>query len=248
MAVSFPTISTARITQLFNNYNPSMYGGDGRHKGIDYGTPAGTPVYACMDGTVSVATVAQTGYGRHIRLQHLDGSMSIYGHLTKLLVRVGEQVRAGQEIGKSGGDPNDGIDGDGLSTGAHLHWEIRPPGKTSTDQGAVDPKEYCLQYVPAPVEFAECIAAVGLNVRSAPMTTAPSLFLLMRKETVRVVEHGVGGWVRLHGLRPEWCSSEYLHFTGNTRTMTVSVETFPEWIDAEKLARLWAAHPELHAA
>ena len=52
--------------------------------------------------------------------------------------------------------------------------------------------------------------------------------------------------VRLHSLRSKWCSSDYLFFTGETKTPTVPVETLPEWTDAEKLARLWAAHSELH--
>ena len=111
----------------------------------------------------------------------------------------------------------------------------------------MDPNEYCLKYVVAlAAEVAECTAAVGLNVRAAPIATAPSLYLLTRKETDRVVERGIGGWVRLHGLRPEWCSSEYVHFTGEVVTMTAPVEPLPEFTDAEKLQRLWVAHPELH--
>jgi hypothetical protein len=111
----------------------------------------------------------------------------------------------------------------------------------------VDPNEYCLKYGQAvSAKVAECTAAVGLNVRAAPIATAPSLYLLMRKQSVRVVEHGVGGWVRLHGLRSEWCSSEWLHFTGETVAAIPPVASVPELTDAEKLARLWAAHMELH--
>ena len=238
MIASFPTIPTACVTQNFNNYNPTMYSGDGRHKGIDYGVSSGTPVYACLDGKVITAATQQTGYGRHVRIQHPDGAVSIYGHLTKILVSVGDAVTAGQEIGKSGGDPKDGIDGDGFSTGAHLHWEIRPPGKTSTDQGAVDPIEYCMRSLPATTQTAEVSEVSGLNVRAAPINGAV-LYSVTRKQVLQIAEI-VNGWARIHALRAEWCSAAYLFLTD-----PVVPPVAPELADSEKLARLWAAHPEL---
>jgi len=72
-----PTIPTAIITQNFNNYRPDLYGGDGRHKGIDYGIPTGTPVYACMSGLVELAAVANNGYGRHVVVKHGDGAHAL---------------------------------------------------------------------------------------------------------------------------------------------------------------------------
>lgn len=246
MKVAFPTIPTAPITQVFNNYNPALYGGDHRHKGIDYGILPNNPVYACMDGIVSVATNGQTGYGRHIRIQHDDGSLSIYGHLNKLLVSIGDMVEAGQEIGKSGGDPRDGVDGDGLSTGAHLHFEIRPPGAHGTDQSAVDPEKWLLQYIPAEIRTATVTAYSGLNVRSKPDANAPKTRYnaLQRRETVQVVELS-GKWARLRSVRPEWCFSDWLEFTGEAETVEGAPVVKPELTDAEKLERLWQAHPEL---
>lgn len=244
---NFPTIPTAFITQVFNNYAPGSYAGDGRHKGIDYGINVGSPIYACLAGMVEVATVQQTGYGRHVRVRHADGSLGIYGHLSELLCKVGDQVGDGQLIGKSGGDPRDKIDGDGFSTGAHLHWEIRPAGVT-TDQGAVDPNLYCIKLLAAKWENAECTASVGLNVRSAPSGGAPVLYTLKKREQVQVVEQ-VNGWARLNALRPEWCSLQYLALSGVFgESGGVPVVTPPpaELTDGEKLARLWAAHPELH--
>lgn len=242
MNTSFPTISNAPVTQVYGNYNPAMYGGDRKHKGIDYGIMAGTPVYACMPGTIHTAINTQTGYGRHVRILHPDGSMSIYGHLSKLLVSAGDVVDAGREIGKSGGDPRDGIDGDGLSTGAHLHWEIRPPGKHASDQTAVDPMEYCLQYMPETVDIGE-VTAAGLNVRSDAQAAAPRLATLFRKEIVKIVEQK-NGWGKLYSLRNEWVFMQYVHLTGN---VVKPASPAPAVIaDAEKLARLWAAHPELH--
>lgn len=244
MNVAFPTIPTAMVTQTFGNVNPALYGGDHKHKGIDYGVIAGTPVYACMDGVVTIATNQQTGYGRHVRLVHDDSCMSIYGHLSALMVRAGDYVKAGQQIGKSGGDPKDAIDGDGLSTGPHLHWEIRPQGLHASDQGAVDPMQYCMKYLPASLQTAEVSAESGLNVRDMPMAAGRYLSLLYRKQAVRVVETK-DGWARLHSLRPEWVSAKYLYFTGDV----IHVDAAPEAKEislAEKVALLWAAHPELH--
>ena len=247
--VCFPTLKTAHVTQVFGNYNPAMYGGDRRHKGIDYGVMPGTPIYACMDGLVHMATNQQTGYGRHVRLIHPDGSMSIYGHLNVLLVTAGETVKAGQEIGKSGGDPGDKVDGDGLSTGPHLHWEIRPPNMHASDQTAVDPMQWCLQYVAGTLKLAEISAASGLNVRSLPNAAASALGALFRKQVVLVADMK-DGWARLDSLRDEWVSAKYLYFTGEVKERLVPDRDEPvvvrELTLEEKVSRLWDAHPELH--
>lgn len=211
MNTAFPTIPTAPVTQVFDFYNPKRYGsGKPYHKGIDYGVLPGTPVYACMDGVVHTAVTLQAGYGRHVKLTHADGSMSVYGHLTRLLVAQGDTVEAGQPIGLSGGDPNDSIDGDGNSSGAHLHWEIRPPGGHGSDQNAVDPMEWCLRHQP-PELFTRCIVTAygGLNVRSEPNARAKKLHALFNKQTV-YVEEMLDGWARLRSLRPEWVHAAYL--------------------------------------
>lgn len=246
MLTAFPTIPTALVTQVFGNLNPGLYGGDHKHKGIDYGVIVGTPVYACMDGVVTVATNQQTGYGRHVRIVHADGCMSIYGHLSALMVKVGEDVKAGQQIGKSGGDPRDAVDGDGLSTGPHLHWEIRPSGLHASDQTAVDPMQHCLKYVSGSLQVAEVAAESGLNVRDMPMATGRYLTSLFRKQVVRVVEIK-DGWARLHSLRDEWVSAKFLFFTGEVIHVDEVTAVYPvEMSLADKVALLWAAHPELH--
>jgi murein DD-endopeptidase MepM/ murein hydrolase activator NlpD len=246
MKTAFPTLADARVTQVFGNYNPALYGGDRKHKGIDYGIMPNNPVYACMPGIVQVAVNGQTGYGRHVRILHPDGSLSVYGHLNKLLVEKGQSVEAGQEIGKSGGDPKDGVDGDGLSTGPHLHWEIRPPGLHASDQTAVDPMDYCLRYINSQKQNAEVTAAAGLNVRSAPSASARQIGTLFRKEVVQVVEQREG-WARLHSLRAEWVSAKYLYVTGAVvDTPVIENVSVPELSLEEMVGRLWAAHPELH--
>ncbi|AGF71864.1 M23 family metallopeptidase [Corynebacterium halotolerans] len=95
------------------------------HAGIDIAAPIGTPIVAVMDGTV-IDSGPASGYGQWIRIQHDDGSMSVYGHMSTLDVGVGERVTAGQKIA--------GMGNEGFSTGSHLHFEIHPTGN-----GAVDP-------------------------------------------------------------------------------------------------------------
>ncbi|ALC06630.1 metalloendopeptidase-like protein [Corynebacterium deserti GIMN1.010] len=94
------------------------------HNGIDIANAVGTPIYAVMDGTV-ISSGPASGYGQWIRIQHDDGSISIYGHMEYLYVSVGERVSAGQEIA--------GMGSRGFSTGSHLHFEIHPDGVTPVD-------------------------------------------------------------------------------------------------------------------
>ena len=97
------------------------------HNGIDIANSIGTPIYAVMSGTV-ISSGPASGYGQWIRIQHDDGSISIYGHMEYLYVSVGERVAAGQEIA--------GMGSQGFSTGSHLHFEIHPDGVTPVDPQA----------------------------------------------------------------------------------------------------------------
>jgi len=95
------------------------------HQGIDIANAVGTPILSVMDGTV-IDSGPASGYGNWIRIQHTDGSISVYGHMETLDVAVGQTVRAGQKIA--------GMGNRGFSTGSHLHFEIHPAG-----MGPVDP-------------------------------------------------------------------------------------------------------------
>jgi murein DD-endopeptidase MepM/ murein hydrolase activator NlpD len=86
------------------------------HAGIDFAVPKGTEVHAPADGKVALAC-PRIVTGNSIILEHLPGLYSIYYHLEKINVKEGDIVRAGDIIGLSGST--------GLSTGPHLHWEIR---------------------------------------------------------------------------------------------------------------------------
>jgi murein DD-endopeptidase MepM/ murein hydrolase activator NlpD len=137
--VSYPTTKNARISQHFG------YKG---HVGVDFDVKVGTPVYAVLAGKVITALEDERVYGRSIMILHdVDGYASLYGHLSKLLVHKGEYVVAGQLIGLSGGNPNDNIDGDGMSSGAHLHFEIRVPGHLDNNLYNIDPLQYLDKYM-----------------------------------------------------------------------------------------------------
>lgn len=96
------------------------------HKGIDIANSTGTPIYAVADGIVEKAGWNSGGYGNLVDIRHADGSMTRYGHNSKLLVQAGQQVQQGQTIALMGST--------GFSTGPHTHFEIHAAGK-----GAVNP-------------------------------------------------------------------------------------------------------------
>ncbi len=91
------------------------------HEGIDFRAATGTRVYASKTGTVTYAA-RKMGYGKIVIIQHEDDFSTSYGHLSRINVTVGTIVRQGQVIGLSGNT--------GISTGPHLHFEIRYKGKS----------------------------------------------------------------------------------------------------------------------
>jgi murein DD-endopeptidase MepM/ murein hydrolase activator NlpD len=95
------------------------------HAGEDFAAPIGTPVRAISSGIVVFAGV-ESGYGNKVEIRHWDGTVSWYGHLSRIDVKIGERVDPAEVIGAVGST--------GFSTGPHLHLEIHPDGK-----GPVDP-------------------------------------------------------------------------------------------------------------
>jgi hypothetical protein len=108
-----------RITQRFGDryeYYKKHFDAFG-HNGLDFGLPAGSPIYATADGIVSMAQDDPTGYGLFIRLYHPHVRLgSLYAHCSQLMVQEGTPVIQGQIIAKVGSTGN--------STGDHLHWEL----------------------------------------------------------------------------------------------------------------------------
>lgn len=119
IAPTYPFERPYTLTQLFAE-NPATYAKVGPgylgHNGIDFGSPVGTPVLAVGGGHVSHSKYDPTGYGHYIRIDHSWG-ITLYAHLEQAYVTEGQNVQPGQRIGASGNT--------GLSSGPHLHFELR---------------------------------------------------------------------------------------------------------------------------
>lgn len=113
-------VNSNRITDPFGTRRSYDQGATySFHEGIDYGVPVGTPVRAPADGVVGLAqTLFVRGNG--VTIDHGDGVCSGFWHLSKILVKPGQRVKAGDLIGLSGNT--------GLSNGPHSHFEIRIRG------------------------------------------------------------------------------------------------------------------------
>ena len=113
--------TTGWITSHFGNRVHPISGTVRFHAGVDIANSAGTPVYAASSGVVEFAGWSG-GFGNYIRVNHGNGVTTGYPHLQNggILVRVGQQVTVGQNIGRMGTT--------GYSTGNHLHFEVRQNG------------------------------------------------------------------------------------------------------------------------
>jgi len=111
-----PLIKMGRISSGFGNRADPFNSARAFHSGIDYPNPTGTPVLSAGKGTILYAGW-KTGYGKFIEIDHGNGLVTRYGHLSKILVRAGQRINAGDLIGKVGST--------GRSTGPHLHFEVR---------------------------------------------------------------------------------------------------------------------------
>ena len=96
------------------------------HKGVDIACKSGTPIKSTADGTVIYSAYDKTGLGYVVKIDHGKGVQTWYAHCSKLYVKTGEQVNAGDIISAVGSTGN--------STGPHLHLEIRKDGKPVNPQ------------------------------------------------------------------------------------------------------------------
>lgn len=111
-----PTTNT-KITDIFG-YRPRRRR---VHNGLDIKVQRGDTIYAAFDGKVRITAYQRRGYGHYILIRHNNGIETLYAHLTKKLVTVNQDVKAGDPIGLGGNT--------GRSSGAHLHFETLLLGK-----------------------------------------------------------------------------------------------------------------------
>ena len=112
-----PTSNT-KITDIFG-YRPNRRR---VHNGLDVKVQTGDTIYAAFDGKVRVTSYQRRGYGHYIVVRHNNGIETLYAHLSKKLVKVNQNVKAGDPIGLGGNT--------GRSSGSHLHFETILMGKS----------------------------------------------------------------------------------------------------------------------
>lgn len=106
----------------------------GMHNGLDIKVYIGDTIRAAFDGKVRMVKYERRGYGKYVVIRHDNGLETIYGHLSKQIVREDEYVKAGDPIGLGGNT--------GRSTGSHLHFEIRFLGEVINPEFMFDfPKQ-----------------------------------------------------------------------------------------------------------
>jgi LysM repeat protein len=131
------------------------------HYGTDIRLKVGDPVYAPFDGIVRIAQYERHGFGRYVVLRHRNGLETLYGHLSKTTIKVGDVVKSGDIIAYGGNT--------GRSTAPHLHFEIRYEGN------AIDPNEL--------IDFSTT------SLKDSVFTIAPASFAYL--EEARAIRHVV---------------------------------------------------------
>ncbi len=130
-AFVWPVPGVTRITSYYGYRLHPVYKVQKFHSGIDIGAGYGLNIVASADGVVTLATT-NGGYGKCIIINHGSGLTTLYGHCSTLLVSSGDTVTKGQVIAQVGST--------GVSTGPHLHYEVRVNGATTDPLGYVSPR------------------------------------------------------------------------------------------------------------
>ena len=120
-------VTRARITSRYGYRLDPRTGRQRFHRGLDFGGPAGSKVFALADGVVTYSG-QNGGYGNLVELEHADGYHTRYAHNEINLVSVGDRIVKGQTIATMGST--------GKSTGTHVHVEVRHGGR------AIDPLQF----------------------------------------------------------------------------------------------------------
>lgn len=116
--VTHPLPDMNRVSSDFGGR--TMGGRAEHHSGLDLSAPSGTPIYATGPGIVTKSGWG-TGYGQYVEINHGNGYITRYAHASRLIARVGDQVKAGEHIANVGCT--------GRCTGPHLHYEVVKDGQ-----------------------------------------------------------------------------------------------------------------------
>jgi murein DD-endopeptidase MepM/ murein hydrolase activator NlpD len=143
LPTSMPVSDYPYLSSSYGWRRHPVSGRPSRHDGLDFAAPRGTPILAAAGGVV-VAAGWDTGYGRRVEIDHGDGLMSRYAHASHILVEPGDLVERGQPVARVGSS--------GVSTGPHLHFEVRLGGQ------ALDPRLFLGRQATAPPTVASTAA------------------------------------------------------------------------------------------
>jgi murein DD-endopeptidase len=128
----YPCVKAYRISSKFGNRIHPVTKKESFHNGVDIATPSGT----LLKNTVSIGKCTKVGYddlnGHYLRIEHDNGLLTSYAHLSKVIAKEGEQIDLGEVFALTGNT--------GRSTGAHLHFRVR--FKFATGYADVDPEKY----------------------------------------------------------------------------------------------------------
>lgn len=185
MELSYP-LDKIFITQHFGE-RPQIYKPLKGHDGIDFRTkfedsPDGKRIVTCAAAGIvkKVGDQGTKGYGRYVRIEHPDGSETVYGHLTMSYIKPKQEVDEGEKLGVSGNT--------GFSSAPHLHFGYRPANYNSTNGfgGYIDPLPF---------------------LKTTPMSSAnelhlPPLSLLKKKAEPGIYIYGYDEqWYGLHDMK-----------------------------------------------
>ncbi len=129
-----------------------------QHKGIDYAAPTGTPVRSVADGAVEFSGW-QNGYGNVIMLDHGNGRSTVYAHLSRIDVQVGQKVPQGYELGAVGAT--------GWATGPHLHFELKVDGVQQDPQSIASASETVVLDPTSKPQFDQAVRAAKAQLSIA---------------------------------------------------------------------------------
>lgn len=122
-------VTRGYITSNFGYRADPFSGGRTHHKGLDFHANTGDPVLSVADGVVSYSA-SRSGYGNVVEIDHGNGYVTRYAHNSRLTRKLGELVRAGDEIAKAGST--------GRSTGPHVHFEVWENGRVVNPRDFLD--------------------------------------------------------------------------------------------------------------
>ena len=233
------------ITQEYGA-NPQIYSRFGMpgHEGVDIRALNNTNIYCCADGVVyrvhNNPDPRVHAYGKHVRVRHKDGYKTVYGHLARPLVRVGQELKAGELLGRANST--------GASTGSHLHLTLKRDG--ATDRGEtnfpkdiIDPTPFLIwpaakkSFDTSPLINKKCLIGAHARVGEPLQDEDLNLIRLARLEAVKLeLYENLDTIERIRGLNTEMLI--VVRVTGDFSGEAISAERFFASIE-RNLGRLY---------